>query len=117
MLEEIKIVFYYSDECSIRVFEYRYKKIQYRYHDIKIYIDTIDVSIYHGSTRWTIRSYACIFLTWVKHATEVIYSTGVGCEAFELEVYSDSTQQGGVSCSFSTINSTFFISFSSIQSL
>ena len=49
--------------------------------------------------------YACIFPTRVKHAAEVTYSAGVGCEAFELEVYSDSTQRGGVSYSFSTINS------------
>ena len=35
--------------------------------------------------------YACIFPTWIKHAAEVTYSAGVGSEAFELEVFSDST--------------------------
>ena len=61
--------------------------------------------------------YACIFPTRVKRAAEVTYSAGVGHEAFELEVFSDSTGRGGVSYSFSIINSTLFISLSSIQSL
>ena len=39
-------VYYISDERSIRVFEYRYKIILYRYHDIKIYINTIDIILW-----------------------------------------------------------------------
>ena len=35
--------------------------------------------------------YACVFPTRVKRAAEVTYSAGVGREAFELEVFSDST--------------------------
>ena len=35
--------------------------------------------------------YACIFPTRVKRAAEVTSSAGIGREAFELKVFSDST--------------------------